>query len=474
MADLYESLLSNALGRQLLSAISLPVPVELERHSRTNISFISGNVLVGGAPGSRMLDTIFNTLTDSNANIQISQASHNKDALSAAAEKANVQNFKYVDTSADAARFKGLVFDATGIESSDQLRELFHFFQPVARKMENCGRILIIGTPPESGSNPQTQTAQRALEGFVRSFAKEVGKRGATCNLVYVTRNAEKHAESAVRFFLSPKSAFVDAQHVHVSRGKNNDTDIDWKFPLKNKVALVTGAARGIGEAIATTLARDGAHVVCLDIPQAEDDLKRVASRIGGSYIDIDITGEDAPARIAEHLKTHHDGVDIVVHNAGITRDKTLGGMKEPLWDLVMDINLCAEERINTALLDQDTLRQGGRIVCVSSMSGIAGNFGQTNYATSKAGVIGMVDSMAPIVSKKEITINAVAPGFIETAMTDAMPMATREIGRRLNSLKQGGQPVDVAEAIAFFANPASAGLNGNTIRVCGQNLLGA
>jgi 3-oxoacyl-[acyl-carrier protein] reductase len=107
-------------------------------------------------------------------------------------------------------------------------------------------------------------------------------------------------------------------------------------------------------------------------------------------------------------------------------------------------------------------------------MNGIAGNAGQTNYATSKAGVIGMVQSMAPAVAKHKLTINAVAPGFIETKMTAAMPIALREAGRRMNSLSQGGLPVDVAETIAWFASPASTGLNGNVVRVCGQSLLGA
>jgi 3-oxoacyl-[acyl-carrier protein] reductase len=107
-------------------------------------------------------------------------------------------------------------------------------------------------------------------------------------------------------------------------------------------------------------------------------------------------------------------------------------------------------------------------------MSGIAGNRGQTNYATSKAGVIGAVQAVAPHVAGTGITINAVAPGFIETAMTAAMPLATREAGRRLNSLSQGGLPVDVAETIAWFGSPASGGVNGNVVRVCGQNLLGA
>jgi 3-oxoacyl-[acyl-carrier protein] reductase len=157
-----------------------------------------------------------------------------------------------------------------------------------------------------------------------------------------------------------------------------------------------------------------------------------------------------------------------------VTRDKTLGRMSEDQWDKVIDINLTAQERINEALLARDAIRENGRIVSVSSMSGIAGNAGQTNYAASKAGVIGMVEAMAPVVGKKRLTINAVAPGFIETQMTAAMPIATREAGRRMNSLAQGGLPVDVAETIAWYASPASGGVNGTVVRVCGQSLVGA
>jgi 3-oxoacyl-[acyl-carrier protein] reductase len=148
--------------------------------------------------------------------------------------------------------------------------------------------------------------------------------------------------------------------------------------------------------------------------------------------------------------------------------------MPEDLWSTVIDINLSSEERIDDELLAREVIRENGRIICVSSISGIGGNAGQTNYGTSKAGVIGMVQSMEPEVARRKLTINAVAPGFIETKMTAAMPIAIREAGRRMNSMSQGGLPVDVAETIAWFANPASAGVNGNVVRVCGQNLLGA
>jgi 3-oxoacyl-[acyl-carrier protein] reductase len=162
------------------------------------------------------------------------------------------------------------------------------------------------------------------------------------------------------------------------------------------------------------------------------------------------------------------------VHNAGITRDRTIARMKPEAWDAVLDVNLSCQERINDALLAADLIPAGGRLIGVASIAGIAGNRGQTNYATSKAGMIGLVQSTAPVLAARGITVNAVAPGFIETRMTARMPLVLREAGRRMNSLAQGGLPVDVAETIAWFANPASAGVNGNVVRVCGQSLIGA
>ena len=138
-----------------------------------------------------------------------------------------------------------------------------------------------------------------------------------------------------------------------------------------------------------------------------------------------------------------------------------------------MEINISAPERITAELLEQKLIRPNGRIIGVSSIAGIAGNVGQTNYAASKAGVIGFVDALAPEL-QDDITVNAVAPGFIITQMTAAVPFATREVGQRMNAMSQGGLPVDVAETIAWYASPASTALNGNVVRVCGQMMLGA
>jgi 3-oxoacyl-[acyl-carrier protein] reductase len=180
------------------------------------------------------------------------------------------------------------------------------------------------------------------------------------------------------------------------------------------------------------------------------------------------------PQLVATHLLEAHGGVDIVVHNAGVTRDRTLGRMDEAAWDQALTINLAAVAATTEALLRRKVLRDGGRVVCLSSIAGIAGNVGQTNYAASKAGIIGLVRHLGASLAGRGIAVNAVAPGFIETRMTAAVPLFIREAGRRLSSLGQGGLPVDVAEVITFLSSPGAAALSGSVIRVCGGGFIGA
>jgi 3-oxoacyl-[acyl-carrier protein] reductase len=447
MADRYQQLINTPIGKIVSKQVGLPAPVSLQRFEPGQ-PVISGPVLLGGADGGRLKDSIERVLGDVGAEVIAGPPTGEQ-------------------------TFKALVFDASGIGSSEQLREAWSFFGPVIRRVRESGRVLVLGSPPEGCRSWRKATAQRALEGLVRSMGKEV-RRGATTQLVYVARKAEAEIASTLRFLLSPKSAYVSGQVVRVGEAVASVDGIDWSRPLEDKVALVTGAARGIGEAIAEVLARDGAHVVGLDVPALGGELASVTGRLGGSSLTLDITEQDAPDRIVSHLLGVHGGVDVVIHNAGVTRDKTLGRMTEEQWSTVIAINLTAQELINEELLRRDAIRENGRICCVSSMSGIAGNAGQTNYSTSKAGVIGMVEALAPKVAKGKATINAVAPGFIETRMTAAMPIGPREVGRRMNSLSQGGLPVDVAETVAWFANPGSGGVNGNVVRVCGQSMIGA
>jgi len=440
VSDLYAQVVNSPPGRMIAGRVGLPQPAKLERH-QPGAPPIAGAVLTGGAPRGRLGKRLERLLGEVGAGRP--------------------------ETSS--APVKALVFDATGIADSTELVELQRFFHPNVKRVERSGRVVVLGTPP-AGRPAREATAQRALEGFTRSLGKEVG-RGVAVQLVHVAPGAEDAIDSTLRFLLSPRSAYVSGQVVEVGEPVAEPPTVDWSLPLGGRAALVTGASRGIGEAIATTLHRDGADLVLLDVPALSGDLAEVAARLGAETIELDITDPDAPLQIAAAIP---DGIDVLVHNAGVTRDRTIAKMPEDRWTSLMEINLSSEERINEELLERKLLRPNGRIVCVSSMSGVAGNSGQTNYATSKAGVIGMVEALAPELAERGATINAVAPGFIETQMTAKMPIAIREAGRRMNSMSQGGLPVDVAETIAWFASPASAGVNGNVVRVCGQSLLGA
>jgi len=437
MTDRYQQFARSGLGRQIVRRLGLPNPTPLRRY-RDGQPALDGPALVGGA--GRMVDTVQSVVKD-------------------------------LDVT-EGERPGALIFDATDLDDPARLRGLYDFFHPVIRTINTCGRVIVLGTPPKGSG--RDAVAQRALEGFTRSVGKELS-RGATVQLVYVEPGHEAAAESTLRFLLSAKSAFVDAQVIRVgTHGGDTVVPDDWDRPLAGKVALVTGASRGIGASIAEVLARDGAHVVALDIPAQGAELSAVANATKGTALQLDITSATAPAQLVDHLRDRHGGVDIVVHNAGITRDKKLANMSDGAWDSVLAVNLSSQLAVNDALLAADVLRPNGRIIGVSSIAGIAGNVGQTNYATSKAGVIGMVDAYAPVLAERGATINAVAPGFIETKMTAAVPLVIREAGRRMSSLSQGGLPVDVAETIAWYANPASAAVNGNVVRVCGQSLLGA
>jgi 3-oxoacyl-[acyl-carrier protein] reductase len=425
------------MGRAVVRRLGLPDPPRLRRHVPGE-PFMPGPVLLGAAPGGRLAGPVR----------------------------------KLLDVTGDAAegsRYVGLVFDATGITDSAGLRALYDFFHPVARSLLTSGRVIVLGTPPPACGTPREATAQRALEGLTRSIGKEFG-RGVTAQLVQVAPGGEEAIESTLRFLLSGRSAYVSGQVIRIGAGPVT-APADWERPLDGTVALVTGAARGIGAAIARVLARDGAEVIALDVPAAGDALAGVANDVRGRALQLDLTAPGAAERLAGHLT---GPLDVVVHNAGITRDRTIARMDAAAWDSVLAVNLSGPERINEVLLERDLIGAGGRIIGVASISGIAGNRGQTNYATSKAGVIGLVESTAPLLAGRGITVNAVAPGFIETAMTARMPVLMREAGRRMNSMAQGGLPVDVAETIAWLASPGSGTITGTVVRVCGQSLLGA
>lgn len=448
-SDLFSQVITSAPGSFLAKQFGLPAPETLRRY-RPGDPPLAGPLLIGGE--GRLAEPL-----------RIALAT-DYDIVG------NNLGGRWADT------FAGLVFDATGITDPAGLRGLFEFFTPLLRNLGPSARLVVLGSTPDEVDDPYERIAQRALEGFTRSLAKEM-QRGATVALVYVSPGANAGAtgcESTMRFILSAKSAYVDGQVFRVGVAEAC-APADWNTPLAGKVGIVTGAARGIGATIAEVFARDGARVVAIDVEQAADALADTATRVGGTALALDVTAPDAVERITAHLREHHGGrADILVNNAGITRDKLLANMDDSRWDAVVAVNLLAPLALTEGLVGNGSIGAGGRVIGLSSMAGIAGNRGQTNYATTKAAMIGITEALAPSLAARDITINAVAPGFIETAMTAAIPLATREVGRRLNSLYQGGQPVDVAEAIAYFASPASNAVTGTVIRVCGQAMLGA
>ena len=447
MTDSYSTFVNSGIGAKLAGALGLPRPAVLRRH-RPGALLTPGAVLVGGHGPAPLAEEVRKLLGEWDIPVA-TQASTSVSAV---------------------------VLDLTEIAGPADLESLRSLLAPALKTLMPSGRVLLIGRPPAPGKDPGQAAARAALTGIVRSVAKEM-RSGGTANLIHVADTGVADIAAPLRFFLSGRSAYVDGQVVEVGApAAPTSGQVDWERPLAEQVAVVTGAARGIGAQVARVLARDGARVVCVDMASAGDALARVANDIGGSALHVDVTSADAGGRILEHAKLRHGGLDVVVHNAGITRDKLLANTDADRWHSVLDVNLLSVLRMNETLLSDNGIREGGRMVCVASLAGIAGNRGQTNYAGSKAGVIGLVEALgrSAEVRARGITVNAVAPGFIETEMTARIPLATREIGRRLNSLAQGGLPIDVAEAIGWLAWPANAGMTGNVVRVCGQSLLGA
>ena len=445
MSDWYRDFVNSGPGTTVSRRLGLPRPAVLRRYEPGG-PLVPGPVLVGTTGRGRLRDTV-----------------------SAVLEQARLIS---AEPDTDGA-LGAVVLDATGLADPGELVAAQAFLSPALKRLQPSGRVLVLADPAGDADSPAQAAARQAVEGLVRSVAKEL-RAGATANLVVVPAGAESSLPSPLRFFLSGRSAYVDGQLLTLSPAEVSIEEDHFR-PLAGKVAVVTGAARGIGAAISSVLARDGAQVIAVDVPAAGEALAGVANEIGGTALQLDITAPDAGRRLVEHVSLRHGRVDIVVHNAGITRDKLLVNMDTDRWTAVLAVNLQAQLDLTRALLDADgVLPPDARVVCVSSQSGIAGNRGQTNYAASKAGVIGMVRAWAPEFAARAATINAVAPGFIVTEMTAKMPIGTREVGSRINSLQQAGLPVDVAETIAWLAQPGSAGVNGQIVRVCGQSMMGA
>ncbi|WP_159801296.1 3-oxoacyl-ACP reductase [Arthrobacter zhaoguopingii] len=447
MADTYLGLVNTPLPGKLAKTLGLPRPAVLRRYTPGD-PLVPGPVLVlGSGPGA---DTLAEALLGWDQDVRRHLRPGEK--------------------------LGAVVVALDAVSRPEDLGAPLLELGPAVRALLPGGRIVSVARPAEEAGDPATAAARQGVDGAVRSVAKEL-RAGATANGIVLLDGAAADSPGALGalwFLLSGRSAYVDGQFLRVSAVPASEEPADAAAPLAGRTAVVTGAARGIGAKIAEVLNRDGATVVVVDVPAAGDKLAEVANRVGGTALQVDITAPDAAARILSHVKERHGTLDIFVHNAGITRDKLLANMDPARWSAVIAVNISSQLRINDELLASPVFSPEGRIISLASTSGIAGNRGQSNYAASKAGVIGMVRATAAAFAGPGRTINAVAPGFIETDMTAKMPMLTREAARRLSSLQQGGQPVDVAETIAFLASGPAGGINGQVLRVCGQNLVGA
>jgi 3-oxoacyl-[acyl-carrier protein] reductase len=247
---------------------------------------------------------------------------------------------------------------------------------------------------------------------------------------------------------------------------------------LSNKVAIVTGSARGIGRAIALKLAEAGANIVVNDITAAADSLEGVAAEIRALnrqalVVTADVSSSEDVARLIETAAGHFGRIDILVNNAGVTRDQLLMRMSDEDWDTVLNIDLKSAFLCTRSVLRHMVRQRWGRIISISSVVGIIGNAGQANYASAKAGVIGLTRSIAKEVGSRGITANAIAPGFIETKMTEKLDEKQRHVLLQRIPLGVIGTPRDVAEAVAFLASEEAGYITGQVLNVDGGMALG-
>ncbi len=238
---------------------------------------------------------------------------------------------------------------------------------------------------------------------------------------------------------------------------------------FSEKIALVTGAGRGIGRSIAEKLAADGATVICADVMDCDETVEAITAAGGKAEgMVLNVTDGEAAEAVVRGITEKHGRIDILVNNAGVTRDQLLIRMKPEDWRAVLEINLDGVFNVTQPVAKVMMRQRSGRVVNIASVVGLMGNAGQTNYSASKAGLIGMTKSLAREMGPRGVTVNAIAPGFIRTPMTDKLNEGQRDALLKNLAVQRLGEPEDIAEAVAFLVGPGASYITGIVVNVSG------
>ncbi|WP_338815640.1 3-oxoacyl-[acyl-carrier-protein] reductase (plasmid) [Bernardetia sp. Wsw4-3y2] len=240
-------------------------------------------------------------------------------------------------------------------------------------------------------------------------------------------------------------------------------------FSLKDKVALITGGAKGIGKAVAETFHKAGAKIVIWDL---DEEGQKTADSLNGKFYKVNTADREGLEKATQQVISDFGRIDILVNNAGILRDSSFLKMTDNLWDDVINVNLTGVYNCAKAVVPHMKAQKQGRIINASSIAGVYGNFGQTNYSAAKAGVIGFTKSLAREVGKDGITVNAIAPGYIQTEMTASIPQEFQEKIIASIPVRRAGKPEDVANAYLYLASEEASFVNGSVLHVDGGGIL--
>lgn len=491
MTELFDSLTRGYLGKRLIKALSLPVPAPLLRPSEirfSNQKTLQGHIILSGFAPDDLFKTCMQALIAENSSHHIDPKLHWHGATSAQSQLLiNTHGLQTLPSHLppnSRGTFSALILNTQSYRSPQAIDQLYTDCKALLPLLDKRGHAILL-SPIDEQSNPTSKTSgitNLFLEGFtslVKCLAKEIASEAITINHLMVNPQQLSAIPTLLDYLLSHRSCYVTGQALTVG-----DSVTEHKWPLRARqanvksplertpanqpLALLTGAGGCIGRAITHKLAANGFKLILADRTQKQFVLRDLAEQTGGTPLTLDLTRPNSIAILSDCIDEHGGQLHALIHNAGITQDRLFKNMTPEAWQNVLDINLWAPAEITQFLLKDKKIADHGRIVLMSSVVALSGNRGQSQYCFSKAGLIGLMRDLLPTIAKSGITINAIAPGFIDTPMTRKIPGHIREFTKRLNAFAQPGHAEDVAEAVSLCCDPTAEHFTGNILRVCG------